>query len=85
MSRSVAERIGQTAGQMDLDVPNPDPRHAFAGEANPADALPAFEDGIVTDADGPELQHSDTTKCLSGVCPDGFRPACNLKIMVLSV
>ena len=70
---------------MDGDVFTARRPDALVGEANPADALPAFEDGIVTDADGPELQHSDTTKCLSGVCPDGFRPACNLKIMVLSV
>ena len=33
---------------MDDDVPEPDARHAFVGEADPADALLAFEDGIVT-------------------------------------
>jgi hypothetical protein len=52
---------------MDGDVPQPDARHAFAGEANPADALPAFEDGIVTDADRSELSilaREMFTRCL---------------------
>jgi hypothetical protein len=43
---------------MDGDVPQPDARHAFVGEANPADALPAFEHAIVTHADCSELEHA---------------------------
>src|SRR6476659_4665001 len=39
------------------DVPEPDARHALAGEADPADALPAFEHGIITNADRTQLQH----------------------------
>ena len=37
--------------------PEPDARHALDDEADPADALPAFEHGIVTNADRTQLQH----------------------------
>jgi hypothetical protein len=36
---------------MDGDVPEPDARLALVGEADPADALLAFEHAIVTNAD----------------------------------
>ena len=41
---------------MDVDVPDPDPQIAFGGEADPADALPAFQHGIVAKADRAEFQ-----------------------------
>ena len=43
---------------MDGDAPEPDARHAFVGEADPTDALPAFEHTIVTNADCSELKHT---------------------------
>jgi hypothetical protein len=42
---------------VDGHVPQPDAWHAFVREADPADALLAFEHRIVTTADGSELQH----------------------------
>jgi hypothetical protein len=42
---------------MDGDVPEP-AGQALLGEADPADALPAFEDAIVINADCSELEHS---------------------------
>ena len=45
------------ADQVDGDVPEPDARYALVGEANPADALPAFKQRIVAKADSTELQH----------------------------
>ena len=47
---------GEYAGQMHGDAPQPDGRHALVGEADPADALPAFRHGIVIDAEWAELQ-----------------------------
>ena len=41
----------EAAAQVDGDVPQPDPRLALKDEADPADALPAFEYRIVIDAD----------------------------------
>jgi hypothetical protein len=48
------ERLAESASG---DVPEPDARHALVGEANPADALPAFEHAIIANADRAELQH----------------------------
>ena len=42
---------------MDGDAPEPDARHTFGGQSNPADALPAFKHGKVAKADGAEFQH----------------------------
>ena len=42
---------GKPARQMDGDAPDPDARHPFGGQSNPADALPAFEHGIIAKAD----------------------------------
>ena len=47
----------QISSRESNDVPEPDARHALAGEADPADALPAFEHAIVADSDRTELQH----------------------------
>ena len=47
---SSGERIYHDAGQVDGDVPEPDARHAFGGQTDPADAIPAFEHGIVVNA-----------------------------------
>jgi hypothetical protein len=48
---------GESAGEVDDDVPEPDARLALASEANPADALPVLEDGIIMRADRTQLQH----------------------------
>src|SRR6476620_4448594 len=45
-----------TSGESN-DVPEPNARHALAGEADPADALPAFEHAVVTNANRTQLQH----------------------------
>jgi hypothetical protein len=47
----------KSAGQMDGDASKPDGWHVFVGEADPADALPAFEYRIVIGAVRAELQH----------------------------
>ena len=43
--------------QVNDDVPEPDTRHTLDDEADPADALPAFEYRIVANADQSKLQH----------------------------
>ena len=48
---------GQSTGQVDGDVPEPDARLALAGKANPADALPVFDHGIIMNTDRTQLQH----------------------------
>jgi hypothetical protein len=54
--RSEAEPVGRR-GHSDGDGPEPDARHALDDEADPADALPGFQNGIVIDAVRAELQH----------------------------
>ena len=52
--KSEAEPAGSP---LDGDGPEPAGRQALLGEADPTDALPAFEHGIVIDAERAELQH----------------------------
>ena len=56
---------------MDGDVPEPDAGSALVGEADSADALPAFEDGIVANAVSSELQHIQERPVVADV--DGCR------------
>ena len=46
----------ESAGQVDVDVPEPDARYVLLGEADSADALFVFKNRIVLNADRAELQ-----------------------------
>jgi hypothetical protein len=62
----------ESAGQVDVDVPEPDARYVLLGEADSADALFVFKNRIVLNADRAELQH-----ILPRACPgnDNAAPA----------
>ena len=47
----------EPAGQEDGDAPEPDARHAFGGQTDPTDALPAIEHSVVTEVDRAKFQH----------------------------
>ena len=49
--------VSQGINVSKCDVPPPNAGYALVGAADSADALPAFEHGVVVDADQTHLQH----------------------------